>query len=281
MSARGGRSWPVQVRRNKKALLGSVMLVVLVVLAAIAPILAPYDPNRLSVGPRLGAPSRDHLLGTDAFGRDAFSRLLYGARIAVYVAFGVAAGSLAIGVAIGLVAGYVGRLVDTVAMGLLDVILTFPWTLMALAIAAILGPGLRTVFVALVVVYSPILARLTRAVVLGLREMEYVAAARVVGQTGPRIVRRCILPNSASPLIVQATSIMGFSILAEAAISYVGLGTQPPTPSWGLTLSDGADYMFVAPHLVIYPGLAIAYVVLALNLLGDGLRDILDPRLRT
>jgi peptide/nickel transport system permease protein len=243
-------------------------------------VLAPYDPNELSVGPRLGAPNRDHLLGTDGFGRDALSRLLYGARITVVVAFGVAAGSLVIGVAIGLAAGYVGRLVDTIAMGILDVVLTFPWTLMALAIAAILGPGLWTVFVALVVVYSPILARLTRAVVLSIREMEYVVAARVVGQTGSRIVWRCILPNSSSPLIVQATSIMGFAILAEAAISYVGLGTQPPTPSWGLTLSDGADYMFVAPHLVIYPGLAIAYVVLALNLFGDGLRDILDPRLR-
>ncbi len=269
------------IRRNKKALIGATLLLILILVALFAPILAPYDPNELGVGRPLTKPDSTHLLGTDNYGRDSFSRLVYGARISLLVAFGVIAGSIALGVTTGLVTGYVGGIADYLVMRFIDILFTFPWALMSLAIAAILGPGLRTVLVALIIVYSPILARLTRSIVLGIREMEYIEAAQVVGLRSLTILWRYILPNSASAIIVQSTSIMGFSILAESAISYVGLGTRPPTPSWGLSLSEGADYMWVAPHLVISPGLAIALMVLALNLLGDGLRDVLDPRLRT
>ncbi len=257
------------------------MVVILIGVAALAPVLAPYDPNRLSTGPPLVGSSSSHLLGTDNYGRDVLSRLVYGARISLLVAFVATGGAALIGISIGLTTGYLGGFVDFVAMRFVDVLFTFPWVLVALAVAAILSPGLTTVIIALIIVYSPILARLTRSVALGVREQEYIDAARVSGQSDRAIVLRYILPNCSSPIIVQATSIMGFAILAEAAISYIGLGTRAPTPSWGLSLSEGSNYMWVAPHLVIYPGVAIVYVVLALNLLGDGLRDILDPRYRT
>jgi ABC-type dipeptide/oligopeptide/nickel transport system permease subunit len=275
------RRWFWQVRRNKKAFIGTLMLIILIGVAVMAPFLAPYEPEQLATGPPLTQPRSGHLLGTDNYGRDVLSRMVYGARISLVVAFVVSAGAASIGVSLGLITGYKGGVIDFVIMRLIDMIFTFPWALIALAVAAILGPGLNTVIIALIIVYSPILTRLTRSVALGIRELEYVDAARVVGQSDLAIMLRCVLPNSSSPILVQATSIMGFSILAEAAISYIGLGTRAPTPSWGLSLSEGSNYMWVAPHLVIFPGLAIVYVVLALNLLGDGLRDILDPRYRT
>ena len=267
-----------QLWSNKKALVGSVMLLSMVVVAVLAPVLAPYDPTELGVGPLLSQPSPSNLLGTDNFGRDSFSRLVYGARISLSAAFGVIACSLAIGVSIGLVTGYFGGMFDYLMMRLVEMLFAFPWVLIALAMAAILGPGLKTVLISLVIVYSPILVRLTRSVVLTIREQEYIEAARAIGQGNMLIMFRHILPNTLSPIIIQSTSIMGFSILAEAAISYLGLGTRPPTPSWGLGLSEGAAYLWMAPHLVIFPGLAIAYVVMSFNFLGDGLRDILDPK---
>lgn len=263
---------------NKKALVGSVMLLIVVAVAILAPVIAPYDPIQLAVGPLLSQPSRDHLLGTDNFGRDTFSRLIYGARISLLAAFGVIVCSVTIGMSLGLLTGYVGGMVDYLVMRVVEMLFAFPWVLIALAMAAILGPGLKTVLISLVVVYSPILVRLTRAVVLSIREEEYIEAARSIGQRHLLIMVRHVFPNTLSPIIVQSTSIMGFSILAEAAISYLGLGTRPPTPSWGLSLSEGANYLWVAPHLVVFPGLAIAYVVMSFNFLGDGLRDILDPR---
>jgi peptide/nickel transport system permease protein len=274
------RRWLHLIKGNPKALVGSSLLLILIVVALLAPVLAPYSPNELGTGRPLVKPTGDHLLGTDNYGRDALSRLIYGARISLLVAFSVAAGAVLIGVTIGLITGYVGGAVDFVVMRLIDMIFTFPWALMALAVAAVLGPGLQTVIISLIIVYSPILARLTRSVVLGIRALEYVEAARVVGQRDTKIIVSSVLPNCSSPVIVQTTSIMGFAILAEAAISYVGLGTRAPTPSWGLSLSEGANYMWVAPGLVIFPGLAIALIVLSFNLLGDGLRDILDPRSR-
>ena len=266
---------------NKKALIGSIMLLIAVGAAVLAPVLAPFDPYELDVGPLLSTPDRAHILGTDNFGRDAFSRLVYGARISLMAAFIVIALSLAIGVSLGLVAGYFGGIVDYLLMRLIDMLFAFPWVLIALALAAIIGPGLKTVLISLVIVYSPILTRLTRGVVLSIREKEYVEGARAIGESNLSIMFRYILPNTVSPLIVQSTSIMGFCILAEASISYLGLGTRPPTPSWGLCLSDGTPYLWAAPHLVVFPGLAIAYLVLSFNFLGDGLRDILDPRYRS
>jgi peptide/nickel transport system permease protein len=254
------------------------MLLTVVVTAVFAPAIAPYDPIQLGVGPLTAKPGPDHLLGTDNYGRDTFSRLIYGARISLGASLGVIACSATIGMLVGLLTGYVGGVVDYCVMRVVDVLFAFPWVLIALAIAAILGPGLNTVLISLVLVYSPILVRLTRAVTLSIREQEYILSARAVGQRDALILFRHVLPNTLSPLIVQSTSIMGFCILAEAAISYLGLGTRPPLPSWGLGLSDGAAYLWVAPHLVVFPGLAIAYLVMSFNFLGDGLRDILDPR---
>jgi peptide/nickel transport system permease protein len=276
------RSWWTTALRhfwaNKKALVGSVMLLSVLVAAVFASVIVPYDPTKLGVGPLLAQPDSTYLLGTDNFGRDTFSRLVFGARISLLSAFGVIACSATIGMVVGLLTGYLGGTLDYLVMRVVDVLFAFPWVLIALAIAAILGPGIRTVLISLVIVYSPILVRLTRAVTLSIREQEYIQAARVIGQRDSVILFRHVLPNTLSPLIVQSTSIMGFCILAEAAISYLGLGTRPPTPSWGLSLSDGAAYLWVAPGLVVFPGLAIAYLVMSFNFLGDGLRDILDPR---
>ena len=265
---------------NKKALLGAVMLLLLVVIGVLAPVLAPFDPNQTGVGPLLSKPTMAHLMGTDTYGRDTFSRLLFGARISLLVAFSVAIGSTAIGVFAGLITGYVGGVADYLLMRLVDVLFAFPWVLMTLSVATILGPGLETVIISLIIVYSPALARLARSSALSVREMQYVEAARAVGLGDFSIIVKHILPNCASPIVIQCTAIMGYSILAEAGISYLGLGTQPPTPSWGLSLSDGTDYMGIVPQLVVFPGLAIVYAVLSFNLLGDGLRDILDPRRR-
>jgi peptide/nickel transport system permease protein len=263
---------------NKKALVGSIMLLVALLAALLAPALAPFDPYELYVGPLIAPPGGTHLLGTDNFGRDAFSRLLYGARISLVASFSVTALSLVVGVSLGLITGYVGGTVDYVVMRVIDMFFAFPWILIALAIAAIIGPGLDTVLIALVAVYSPILTRVTRGVVLSIREKEYVEAARAIGESDLSVMFRYILPNTLSPLIVQSTAIMGFCIRAEAAISYLGLGTRPPTPSWGLSLAEGGPFMWAGPHLVVFPGLAIAYLVLSFNFLGDGLRDIFDPR---
>lgn len=254
------------------------MLTSVIVVAIFAPLIAPYDPVKLNVGPLLAKPGPIYLFGTDNYGRDTLSRLIYGARISLIAAFGVIICSAIFGMGIGLLCGYVGGIVDYIVMRVVDMLFAFPWVLIALAVAAILGPGIRTVLISLVIVYSPILVRLTRAVVLSVREQEYVLAARAIGQREVIIALRHVLPNTLSPIIVQSTSIMGFCILAEAAISYLGLGTRPPTPSWGLSLSDGTPYLWMAPHLVVFPGLAIAYLVMSFNFLGDGIRDILDPR---
>jgi peptide/nickel transport system permease protein len=254
------------------------MFVTVIATAGLAPVLAPYDPTELNVGPQFQGPGPRHLFGTDNYGRDLFSRVVYGSRISLLVATGVVACSAGIGVPLGLIAGYRRGLLDYLLMRLVDIAFSFRSILIALTAAAIIGPGLDTVLIALVIVYSPILARLTRSVVLSIREEEYVEAARALGETDLSIMFRYILPNALSPIIVQCTSLMGFAILAEAGISYLGLGTRPPTPSWGLGLSEGSRYMGVAPYLVIFPGVAIAYTVLAFNFLGDGLRDIFDPR---
>jgi len=254
------------------------MLLIALLAAILAPVLVPFDPYELSVGPLISGPDGTHYLGTDNFGRDVFSRLLYGARISLLASFSVTAFSFVIGVSLGLMTGYMGGAVDYVVMRVIDILFAFPWVLIALALAAIMGPGLKTVLISLSIVYSPILTRLTRGVVLSIREKEYVEGARAIGESDLSIMFRYILPNTLSSLIVQSTAIMGFCIRAEAAISYLGLGTRPPTPSWGLSLADGAPYMWAGPHLVIFPGLAIAYLVLSFNFFGDGLRDILDPR---
>lgn len=271
--AAGSRVWG-----NKKALVGAVMVLSVAVVALFAPLLAPFDPYELGVGPLIVPPNRAHLMGTDNFGRDLFSRVIYGARISLTAALGVTSLAFAFGVTTGLATGYFGGLLDYAAMRVIDIMFAFPYILVALAIAAIIGPGLNTVLLSLVVAYSPNFARMTRGVVLSIKEKEYIEAARAIGEKDGSVILRYVLPNTLSPLIVQATAVMSFSILAEAGISYLGLGTRPPTPSWGLSLAEGSPFMWVGPHMVIFPGLAISYVVMAFNFLGDGLRDIFDPR---
>jgi peptide/nickel transport system permease protein len=256
------------------------MLVSVLVIAAFAPLIAPHDPAAMSVGPSLQPPSADYLLGTDAYGRDQLSRIVFGARISVTIALIVAMTSTAIGVPLGLVIGYAGGILDYLSSRVLDIFFAFPSLLLALVLSTLMGPGLKTVTVALVIVYAPIATRFVRGAVVAERSREYVTAASVAGASAPRILFRHILPNIMSPVLVLISSIMAFTVLAEAALSYLGLGAQPPTSSWGKMLTESASYLRVAPYLVVIPGLAITYLVLALNLAGDGLRDRFDPRQR-
>ncbi|MBI5089671.1 MAG: ABC transporter permease [Actinobacteria bacterium] len=265
----------VRVRRlwrDPKVLIGLCILVPLVLAAVFAPWLAPYDPKQLG-GPSLAGPSGDHWLGTDFFGRDMLSRVLFGARTSVSAAAVVGVGVLAIGAPLGVLAGYVGGWVDTLIMRAVDIVLSLPWLLVALALATMLGFGFGTALVALVIVYTPQLVRVTRNSVLAVRDREYVLAARAIGESVPSVLGRYVVPNVVFPILVLLTSMMAYAILGEAAISYLGVGTQPPQTSWGLELSDNQQYINIAAHLTIFPGVAIALAVLSLNFIGDGIAD--------
>jgi len=259
--------------RDPKVVVGLVILVPLVVAAICAPLLAPFDPETLFVGPSLGRPSADHWLGTDFFGRDMLSRMLFGARTSVLAAAVVGAGVLVIGLPLGILAGYVGGWIDTIVMRVVDIVLSLPWLLVALVLATMLGFGLGTALVALVAVYTPQLVRVTRNSVLAVRDRDYVLAAQAIGEPTRSVLWRYVLPNVVFPILVLLTSMMAYAILGEAAISYLGIGTQPPQTSWGLDLSDNQQYITTASHLTIFPGIAIALAVLALNLIGDGIAD--------
>jgi peptide/nickel transport system permease protein len=270
-----------QLRRNRAALAGLVVISVLVLAAIFAPWLAPYDPYRVTLDGRLQEPGGRHLLGTDELGRDILSRLFYGARVSLWVGIVTVFASAVIGVSGGLVAGYLGGYWDAVIMRLVDVFLAFPVILLAIAIVAVRGPGLNNVLIALALVYWTTYARVARSVVLTLREEEYTWAARTLGASPARIMVRHLLPNAVPPLVVLASLGMGNAILAEAALSFLGLGIQPPEASWGSMLNFGMQFLRDASFLSTMPGLAIFVTVLGFNLLGDGLRDALDPRLRT
>jgi peptide/nickel transport system permease protein len=266
--------------RNRMALLGLWVVLVVIAAAALAPWIAPDDPAKPDFGNLLQGPSRAHPLGTDDLGRDEFSRVIYGARtslLAGVVSVGLAVG---VGLPLGLLSGYYRGRFDTFLMRLTDALQSFPLLVLALAIAAVLGAGLTKAMVAIGIVFTPGFVRLSRAQVLSERERTYVEAARAQGASDARIVWRHILPNSLSPVLVQASLAMAAAITAEAALSFLGLGTQPPTPSWGSMLNLAQAYLSRAPHLALWPGLAIFVTVLALNLVGDGLREVLDPRLR-
>jgi peptide/nickel transport system permease protein len=258
-----------------------VIIVVLVVAAVLAPLLAPYNPYAVALDVRLEAPNRAHLLGTDELGRDILSRLLYGARVSLWVGIVTVALSGLIGVTGGLVAGYLGGYWDALIMRLVDVFLAFPVIVLAIAIVAVRGPGLTNVLIALALVYWTTYARVARSIVLTLREEEYTWAARTLGASSARIMVRHLLPNAVAPLIVLASLGMGNAIVAEAALSFLGLGIQPPEASWGSMLNVGMGFLRDASFLSTTPGLAIFVTVLGFNLLGDGVRDALDPRLRT
>ena len=267
-------------RRNRLALVGLVLVVVLAVSAALAPWLAPYDPARQSLVEKRAKPGAKFALGADEFGRDILSRVIYGSRVALLV--GVLSALIAVvgGLLLGTVAGFAGGWLDAVLMRGIEILLAFPYLLLALAIVAALGTGALNTTIAVGIWGVPAVTRIVRGSVLALRETEYVGAARALGAPVTALLRRHILPNIVPSLIVYATLFMANAILLEAALSFLGLGVQPPTASWGLMVSTGRDVLLVAPHVATVPGLAIMVAVLAFNLVGDGLRDALDPRLR-
>jgi peptide/nickel transport system permease protein len=261
---------------------GFALSILLVFLAIAAPWLSPYDPTAQNLPLRLMGPTASHWMGTDQLGRDVLSRILFGARVSLSVSISVVLGAGIVGLAIGSLAGYFGgwfdRLVNTV---LINAFLSFPGILLAIAFAAFLGPGIGKVILALIVTGWAGYARLARAQILQAREMEYVLAARSLGASHLRILIRHLLPNILQPVLVQATIAMAGAILAESTLSFLGLGVLAPMPSWGAMLSDAKSHLFDAPHLVIFPALAVMVAVLAFNLLGDALRDWLDPRMRS
>lgn len=265
--------------KSTNAIIGGVIIVLFFLIALLAPLLAPHPPNALSLKDALTSPCREHILGTDEFGRSILSRIIFGARVSLNIALIASAVALGVGVPLGALAGYYGGWFDSIVQGLVDLTWAFPTILAALAIMFILGTGLHSVMIAVGVVYWAGYARITRGQFLALREEEYVQAARAVGASNLRIVWRHLLPNSLAPLLVQLSLGMGQVILIEASLSFLGLGAQPPTPSWGAMLSNGRAYLLAAPWLTLFPGVAIMLVVLGFNLMGDGLRDALDPRL--
>jgi ABC-type dipeptide/oligopeptide/nickel transport system permease subunit len=266
--------------RNFAFTAGLLLTVALVLVAIAAPLLAPFDPNAQDTVRRLEPPSRGHLLGLDDLGRDVLSRIIWGSRVSLRVGFSVVILASLIGVTLGAMAGYFGGWTDTLVMRLTDILLAFPGILLAIALVAVLGPSLNNVVLALVVIGWVGYARLVRGQVLKVREMEYVVAAKAMGARSPRVIMRHVLPNVINPLIVMATLGLAGTILSEAALSFLGLGVQPPTPSWGAMLTSGRRYLGLANHLAIWPGIAIMLAVMGLNFLGDGLIDALDPKLR-
>jgi peptide/nickel transport system permease protein len=266
------------LKKHRLALIGGGVLVVLIGMAALAPLLAPCDPLDQDLYRRLEPPSSANLFGTDDFGRDILSRVIYGARISLRIGLISISIALSTGTMLGLVAGYKGGWFDTVIMRLMDIMLAFPSILLAIAIVAVTGPGIDNVMVAVSIVMVPQYARLVRASVLSIREMAYVEAARALGARDSRILRSSVLPNCMAPLIVQSTLSLGTAILDAAGLSFLGLGAQPPTPEWGAMLAGGRELLLKAPWVMTFPGLAIFFVVLGLNLFGDGLRDALDPK---
>lgn len=266
--------------RHRLALVGIILTAIILIMAIFAEVIAPYDPLEIRLKERLQPPSAAHMMGTDHLGRDIFSRVVYGARISLQVGVvSVALGTI-VGLFVGMAAGYLGRSVDTVLMSIMDAIYAFPAILLALALVAAFGQGLVTVMTAIAIVRIPIFARTVRSSILAEKEKEYVEAARCIGQREWLILFRHILPNILAPLIVVTTTYFAAAIVVEASLSFLGLGVPPPAASWGVMLNDGRKYMEQAPYVVVYPGLAISLAVLGFNLLGDGLRDVLDPRLR-
>src|SRR5688572_18719733 len=266
--------------RNFAFTAGLVLTVLLVLAALAAPLLSPYDPNDQDTARRLEKPSNQHPLGLDDLGRDVLSRVVWGARVSLRVGFSVVIIASLVGVTLGAIAGYFGGILDLLVMRLCDILLAFPGILLAIALVAVLGPSLNNVVLALATIGWVGYARLVRGQVLKVREMEYVTAARALGARSPRVIIRHVLPNVINPVIVMATLGLAGAILSEAALSFLGLGVQPPTPSWGAMLTAGRRYLGLANHLAVFPGAAIMLAVMGLNFLGDGLIDALDPKYR-
>lgn len=266
--------------RNKLAIAGLIILGIFLAFALFAEVLAPYDPLAQQLTLRRQPPSAQHLCGLDDLGRDILSRVIFGARVSLQVGVVSVGMTIVVGAVLGLIAGYLGGWADNLIMRFMDIMLAFPAMLLAIAIVAILGPGLLNMLVAIAIVSIPTYARLVRAQVLSIKEQDYILAARAIGVGTGRMLFRNILPNATAPLIVQGTLSIATAILDAAGLSFLGLGAQPPTPEWGAMLGEGRFSVFTAPHIIVFPGIAIMLSVLGFNLLGDGLRDALDPRLR-
>ncbi|WHY73163.1 ABC transporter permease [Fictibacillus enclensis] len=268
-------------KRNKLAMVGLGIVVFFILIAIFAPLLAPYSFSDQKLADKHLAPSGEHWFGTDEFGRDIFSRVLYGARISLWVGFVSVAGSVIVGSALGIVAGYYGKIVDGIISRIFDILLAFPSILLAIAVVSVLGPSLRNALIAIAIINVPIFGRLVRSRVLSVKEEEYITAAKAIGMKDSRILIHHVLPNSMAPIIVQGTLAIATAIIEAAALGFLGLGAQPPTPEWGKMLADSRDFIIQAPWTVIFPGLAIMLTVLGFNLMGDGLRDALDPRMKS
>ncbi len=267
-----------RVIRNPIGMFGLSVLSLLVFCAITAPIISPYDPLAQHAGSELRQPSAQYLLGTDNLGRDIFSRIIYGSRASLLVGVVAVALGAGAGIATGLAAGYFGGIVDTLIMRFYDALLSFPAILLGIAVVSVLGTGMLSVAYALAIASLPTFARLMRSRVLAERERDYVLAARCCGSSDRRIMWLHVLPNAVAPLLIQISLAMGFSVLAESALSFLGLGTQPPYPSWGAMLNESRAYLRTAPGFGIFPGAALAILLLGLNFLADALRDALDPR---
>ncbi len=267
-----------QFPRHRAAMAGVICLVLICLAAVLAPLIAPYDPVQIKLSAKLQPPSLEHLMGTDHFGRDVFSRLLYGGRTSLSVGLLVVAFAFVLGVPLGLVSGYLGGRVDNLLMRLVDAFLTFPPLLLAVALVGLLGPDIQNVMLALGLVQAPVLARMVRGSTLAVREEVYVTAARALGAGPSRIVISHLLRNVVSPIVVQLTIVFAAAVVAEASLSFLGFGTQPPQPSWGRDMSEARRFLNDAPWMFLGPTVAIMLCVLSINFLGDGLRDALDPR---
>lgn len=263
---------------NRLAVFGLLVLLAFGLLAVLAPYASAYDPAQISFGDLRAPPGAKHPFGTDELGRDVLSRVLYGARISLSAGLISVAAALIGGASLGLLAGYLGGWVDEAVMRVVDAMLALPFLVLAIALAAVLGPNLQNTMLAIAIVSLPAFARVTRGEVLAQREREYVQAALALGASGPRLVLRHLLPNIGGVLIVQTSLAIAGAVLAESSLSFLGLGVQPPTPSWGSMLNSARGYLTDAPWLAVFPGVAIFLTVLAFNLVGDGLREALDPR---
>ncbi|WP_289140650.1 ABC transporter permease [uncultured Brevibacillus sp.] len=266
---------------NKTAVFCSVLLALLCLTAVLAPVLAPHDPTEMFQDHRMEGSSADYLLGTDQFGRDLLSRIIYGARVSLVVGISAVLVSVAFGTLFGLIAGYFGRWIDGFIMRVMDVLFAFPEILLALAIVAALGPGTFNTIMAIGIVNIPIFTRTVRGAVLSIKNLEYVESARAIGASTKRILFLEIFPNVTAPLLVQSSLAISGAILTESALSFLGLGIQPPDPSWGGMISEARRYMELAPGMIIWPCIAMTVTILACNMFGDAVRDILDPRHRS
>ena len=271
-----------RLRKNKLAMLGLAILVVMVALAVCADWIADYDTNvtGMNMAERLQTPSVKHWFGTDSYGRDVFARIIHGSRLSLSLSIFAMLAAVAIGSIIGAIAGYYGGRVDDVLMRLMDILLAIPPMLMSISIVAALGHSMVNLMIALSLAYIPVFARVIRSSILTVKGQEFIEAAKACGTSNASIILRHIIPNAIGPIIVQATLAMGSTILIISSLSFMGMGIQPPQPEWGTMLYEGRDLIRTSPYLVIFPGIAIALAVLSLNLLGDGLRDALDPRMK-